>query len=338
MATNVTLHVFQGGIEPVPEMCMFCGAPLEEEKFETFTVQIGHSPPRPIELPICFRDRSLAIIMLPDGRSQVLDSIADASMPVGAMTIASQGGAIGGIIFLAIAGTILTAKLARNLQRHQEGIKTTFTFKGVRRKFVAELEYLRNLSDDEYDELMAKANEKFAARLHANAPRPKTAEDLAAIAEREAEDSATFGMEETASQSQMSVEVTRSNSRKMLIVWGLVAVLALGLLVCISGGVAGLIFWSRRPAVEEAAKKLLPPAKEMKAKIKKIDRDQRTIRLLVGDGKYQTFRVTDATEFRDDTGVRMPEGLDAPSLREEEFVTILPTEDRQGLQWLKLAK
>jgi hypothetical protein len=102
--------------------------------------------------------------------------------------------------------------------------------------------------------------------------------------------------------------------------------------------VIGLLVWTKlpRPTPVEIAKKELAPPKEMKARIKTIDRGQRTMRLLVGDGKYQTFRIDAATEFRDEAGQRLPQGFDAPQLREEEMVTILPTNDRQGLQWLKL--
>ena len=53
----------------------------------------------------------------------------------------------------------------------------------------------------------------------------------------------------------------------------------------------------------------------IKARIKVIDRDQRTIKLLVRDGVSQTFRITPETEFRDVDGQRLPQGLDAPELR-----------------------
>jgi hypothetical protein len=267
----------------------------------------------------------------PDGHSETLDNIANTNpLDVGGTSIP--------IVFAATLGVIIVAKIAQNLQRHHESLKATFTFDGVKFKFASELDRLRNLSNKEYDAMMAEANERFAAKLHAYAAGPKSAEELVAIAQREAEDSATFGMEHTASQGEMSVEVTRSNSRKMLIVWGLVGVLSMMLLVCIASGVGGLIYWSRRPPAEAASKKQIVPAKEMKAKIKTIDRNQGTIRFLVGDGKYQTYRIGPGTEFRDESGQRLADGFDTPRLREDEFVTILPTDDQQGLHWVKLGR
>jgi len=156
--------------------------------------------------------------------------------------------------------------------------------------------------------------------------------------QRAAEDEATFGMEGAATKGEVSVEVSRANSRKMMKVWLAVGAISVLATLCIATGILGLILYqsSQEPVVEDPAKKKLPPAKEMKAKIKSIDKNGRTIRLLVGDGKYQTFHVTAETEFRDDSGQRLPEGLDSAAVREEELVTILTTEDRQGLRWLKL--
>lgn len=154
-----------------------------------------------------------------------------------------------------------------------------------------------------------------------------------------AEDAATFGMEGAIRQGDLSVEVTRSNSRRMVMVWLLVGAISVMLVSCIAFGAFSYVYLSHR--AEQAAagnvkKKVLPPPKEMKVLIKTIDRDQRTLRLLVGDGKYQTFPITTATEFRDPNGRRLPQGLDAPELIEEELAMILMTDDRQGLQWLKL--
>ena len=136
MATNVAIHVFHGGIEPVPSMCMFCGEPLEEENFEKFMVQIGHSQPRTLELPICSRDRSLATALLPDGRNHTLDMIANA-VPMGLLTV--------------------TAKLAQ-FATPSGGHQDSVNIQGVRRRFVAERAFA-HLSPKEYDKLMAKANE-----------------------------------------------------------------------------------------------------------------------------------------------------------------------------------
>ena len=153
------------------------------------------------------------------------------------------------------------------------------------------------------------------------------------------EDAATFGMDGAASQGDISVEVTRTNSRKMMMVWLLVGAISAILVACVGVSLVGWAYFSRTPETKldgVARKKELPPPKEMKARLKNIDRAQGTLRLLVGDGKYQTFRVTDSTEFRDQAGLRLPQGIESPELREEDLVTILPTDDRQALQWLKL--
>src|ERR1051326_6107631 len=94
------------------------------------------------------------------------------------------------------------------------------------------------------------------------------------------DDVSLFGMENTAGQSELAIKVTRSNSRKMLVVVGIVVVLSFVTLFCIGAGVIGMIVFSRRSQQEEIAKKKeLPPPVEMRAKIKNIDRSQRTIRL-----------------------------------------------------------
>ena len=59
MPTEVTIHVFRDGPELLPSMCMFCGDPLDEDDFQSFMMTIGPER-RPIKLPICRRDRSLA--------------------------------------------------------------------------------------------------------------------------------------------------------------------------------------------------------------------------------------------------------------------------------------
>ena len=157
--------------------------------------------------------------------------------------------------------------------------------------------------------------------------------------QQEAEDAATFGMDGVASQGEVSVEVTRSNTRKFAMTWLVVFGASILSLLCLITIALGLILWkySQTPQVAENPKeKQLPPAKELKARIKAIDRDARSLKLLVGDGKYQTFTIDASTEFRDQAGQRLGKGLDSPELREEETVTILTTDDRKTLRWLKL--
>lgn len=157
--------------------------------------------------------------------------------------------------------------------------------------------------------------------------------------QQEAQDEAQFGMTGAARTGDLSAEVSRKNSMKMVLVWLAVGVISLVLLTCIVSAVIVLMVLSQRPQVtpeEIAKKKELGPPKEIIARIKNINRDERTLKLLVGDGKYQTFRVTGDTVFRDNAGQPLARGFDAPELREEAMVTILTTQDRQGLQWLKL--
>ncbi len=130
-----------------------------------------------------------------------------------------------------------------------------------------------------------------------------TDEESADHERQEAEDTAMFGMDDVKSTGEASVEVTRSNSRKLLWVALAVGAIAVGLVTCISVSVVAYVIMSAKPAAtpeDLAKKKELVPPKEMKAKIKNIDRTASTIKFLVGDGKYQTLSVDNATEFLDE--------------------------------------
>lgn len=316
MPTTIRIHVFNGDqTELLPTMCMFCGQRLSEDEFQRVAVQMADGLTRPVLLPICGRERK------PGGL------YADGQLALNTATMAADP--VGGVI-------------AHHLRRHQERAGTTVTIANVHDKFAAELERLRHLTPKDYDALMAEANRTFIARIaEGSEEKLLTDEELAEIEQREAEDVSTFGMEGAASKADLSVEFTRKNSSKMVMVWLAVGAIAVVLVMCIAGGLIGYSLMSQKPEPtpeEVAKKKQPPPLKEIKAKIKNIDRDQRTIRLLVGDGKYQTFRITPETEFRDYGGERLPQGLDAPELRVDELALILPTEDRQGLQYLKLTR
>jgi hypothetical protein len=159
--------------------------------------------------------------------------------------------------------------------------------------------------------------------------------------QQEADDAAMFGMDDVKTTGAASVEVTRSNSRKLLWVALAVGVIAVVLVTCISVSVVAYVLMSAKPQLtpEEIAKKqeLIPP-KEMKARIKIIDRTAGSIKFIVGDGKFQTLSVENATEFLDSGGKPLPRGFDAPELHEDVWVVILTTADRKGLQWVKVAK
>jgi hypothetical protein len=154
----------------------------------------------------------------------------------------------------------------------------------------------------------------------------------------EAEDAATFDLGKTASKSEVEAEVRRSGNWTTLLLVVIVGFLSVALVMCVAASVGVYYFVKslQPPAAELAAKKPANPPKEIKARIKEIDRNQNSIRLLVGTGKYQTYQITAETQFFDAAGERLPQGLAAPQLRQEENVTILPTEDQQALQWLKL--
>jgi hypothetical protein len=316
MPTTIRIHVFNGDqTELLPTMCMFCAQPLAEDEFQRVAVQFADGLTRPLPMPICSRDRK------PGGL------IADGQI---ALHTATMGTDPVGVL------------IAHHLRQHQERAGTTVTILNIHDQFAAELERLRHLTPKEYDALMAEANNAFIAKIaEGSAEKLLSDEELAEIARRESEDVSTFGMDGAASQADLSVEFTRKNSRKMLTVWLIVGAISVVLVTCITGSIGAYLFWSRKaaPTPEEIAKKKeLPPPKEIEARIKNIDREQRTIKLLVRHGVSETFRITPETEFRDSDGKRLPQGLDAPELRENEMAFILPTADRRGLQYLKLTR
>ena len=153
------------------------------------------------------------------------------------------------------------------------------------------------------------------------------------------EDAAMFGMEGAAGTGEVSVEVTRTNRKKFMIFALLVGVLSVMLVMCIAVSLVVYVVYRKDPEQEEGiGLKKPPPAppKEMKARIKEVDVGQNTLRMLVGVGKYQTFQINAQTEFFDAAGKRLPTGLAALEDFKDADVTILQTDDRQGLQWLKL--
>jgi hypothetical protein len=153
-------------------------------------------------------------------------------------------------------------------------------------------------------------------------------------------DSELFGMGKVADPGEASVEVTKSNRNKFLLFVGVVGVLAVALVLCIGVSVGAYFFLANRkvdPAQEEGAgkKKKLDPLTEQKARIKQIDVGQHAITLVVGLGKVQTFEIGNDTRLLDGDGKRLG-GLADLQTHQDAFVTILMTDDRQGLQWLKL--
>ncbi len=318
MPTTIRIHVFHGDqTELLPTMCMFCAQPLTEDEFQRVAVQLADELTRPVLLPICSRHP----------RSGGLHADGN-PVPI---TVA-KGMDIGPV----------GAVIAHHVRLHQESAGTTVTIPHVHDAFAAELERLRHLTPAEYDALMAEANKAFIAKIAGGSvEKLLTAEELAEFEQRAVEDVSAFGMEGAVRKADLSVEFSRRNSRKMMILWLIVGAIAVVLVTSIAVGVGAYLVFGQKPQVAkgEADQKKQPlPLKEIRAKIKNIDRDQRTIRLLVGDGKYQLFRITPETEFRDFGGQRLPQGLDAPELRVEEFALIMPTEDRQGLQYLKLTR
>jgi hypothetical protein len=152
------------------------------------------------------------------------------------------------------------------------------------------------------------------------------------------EDAAIFGMEGAAGTGEVSVEVTRTNRKKFMIFVLMVGVLSVMLVMCIAVSLVVYLVYRKDPEQDKIAQAEPPPPppKEMKARIKEVDVGQKTLRMLVGVGKYQTFQITAQTEFFDAAGKRLPTGLAALEEMKDADVTILQTEDRRGLQWLKL--
>ena len=153
-------------------------------------------------------------------------------------------------------------------------------------------------------------------------------------------DSELFGMGKVTGPGEASVEVTKSNRNKFLLFVGVVSVLAVSLVLCIGVSVGAYFFLANRkadPTQEDGAgkKKKLEPVTEQKARIKQIDVGQHAITLIVGFGKVQTFEIGNDTRLLDVNDNRLG-GLADLEAHKDAFVTILMTDDRQGLQWLKV--
>jgi hypothetical protein len=299
MATNIRIQVYQGDrVELLPAMCMFCGHPLGEEQYQPVDVQIGQTV-RKLAFPICLVDKLPEQLLAPDGRSEP------------------------------VAGV--------NPQRYQPYLVATFAFQNVNAKFAQELERLRNLPHDQYDPQMAQSHEALQAVLQGK----PTADAMDAEEHRrqteaqEAEDEATFQLEKAAGTGDVSKAETKASSRKLIWICLIAGVLGLLLVMCIAVGISAYSFFSPK-AKEQDKTTELPPPKEMKAKIKLIDRDRGTISVLGIDSKRYPFKITDATEFFDREGNPLPQKLGDPKIHEEEYCVVLPTQDRSALQWLKL--
>lgn len=304
MATTVRIHVFRGGcVELLPPMCMFCGAALPEAQFQFFTVQVGQGTTRKIALPVCGNDRLAAHSVTGDANLQ--------------------------------------ADPGRNLSRYQQYIEAVFAIGDIHSAFMKALGEIRAQPEAQYDAALTKVKQLHTAILAGH-----PAADVAAEEERrkqkeldEVVDSAMFGIEGAATTGEVSVEVARSNRNKFLIVGCVVAVLTVLLVTCIAGGLIGYSLISHTPTPDEVAKKKpLDPPKQMNARIKEIDVGRNALKLLVGAGKYQTFTVTPQTEYLDAAGEPLPGGFAALQKHKDADVTILPTDDREGLRWLKLRK
>ncbi len=321
MPTMICIHVFRGDQpELLPAMCMFCARPLTEDEYQQVVVKIGAGSARPIALPICAGDRLPGGVLYPDGHGQ-------ANVNTVAMGVASG---------------VLGAALAHNLQRQQEGMRTTFTFKNIHDKFASELERLRNLTPAQYDQMMAQANQAFAHKIAAGTL--QTEEDALRVREKEQQqvaDAAVFGLQDAAGKGKVAGEVTRSSGNKFLIASLIVGAVSVLALLCISTSVIGYLLMNRSEWGDDAGKKkklAVDPPKELRAKIKIVDKEQGTIQFLLPGSARATYRVADDTVFYDRAGNRLEQGIGTPALAIDEYCVILPTEDRKGLQWLKLTE
>ena len=313
MPTTIQIHVFRGDQpELLPAMCMFCAKPLNEDEYQSVVMKVGDIA-RPVPLPICSRDRLPGGVLYPDGHGQM-----------NVNTVAA-GAAFG----------VLGAVIAHNVQRHQQGNRATFTFRKVHDQFASELERIRNLSPAEYDRMMAKANQAFAAKI---AGSEGAAEDDRRRQEKEQQqvlDEATFGLQDAVGTGKVTDEVTRSSQTQFMMVALVVGVLSVLLLICISSAVIAYVIFTRKPDdTPVAVKPGIEKPKEQMAKVKVIDTDERTITFLMPKSAKLTLKYSDQTEFFDRQSNRLTQGIAAVNL--EDYCVILQTDDRKGLQWLKL--
>jgi hypothetical protein len=303
MTTTIRIHVYQGDrVELLPAMCLFCGHPLGEEQFQHVDARIGQAAHR-LALPICLVDKLPDPALTPDS---------------GAAPVAGA-----------------------NPPRYQPYLTAAFTFAGANSRFAQELERLRNLPTDQYDAQMAQSNEILQSLLQG-----KPTDDAIQAEEhrreteaQEAEDEATFGLAGAARTGDVSRAETRASSRKLLWISLIAGALGVLLVMCIGVSILAYTVFSRTPEPtpeELAKKKAIAAPKEMKAKIKLIDRERDSLTVLGADSKRYSLKVANTTDFFDREGNLLPLGINDPRVREEEFCTILQTADRLGLQWLKL--
>ena len=203
--------------------------------------------------------------------------------------------------------------------------------------FVQELDRLRNLPATQYDAQIIQINETLQGLLHG----VQTTDALEAAERRklreqdEVEDESTFHLEKAARTGEVSAEETKASIRKLIFLCVIAGALGVTLVACIAGGVIGYSFWQQKPAEVDQAKNKEPPPKEMKAKIKTINLDEKRIKFLMFTSKTEVYHIEADKKFFERDGQALP-GLDAPQLKAEEYCVILPTENRQALQWLML--
>jgi len=156
---------------------------------------------------------------------------------------------------------------------------------------------------------------------------------------RLAADNSEFGLDNAVGTGDAVAEVTSTSSNKLLLIGLIAGAISILLVACMTAAYLGYAMTKRKDdpnAADMAKKQRLAPAEEVKAKIKEIDRDAKTIRFLLSTNKRMTYAVTDRTEFADREGNALPMGLQDAALREEEYCVILPTDDQTSLHWLKL--
>jgi hypothetical protein len=155
---------------------------------------------------------------------------------------------------------------------------------------------------------------------------------------RLAEDSTEFGLDNAVGTGDAVAEVTTTSGNKLVLIGLIAGVISVLLVACITALIIGYQMTKRKadPAADQAKIQQFERAEEAKAKIKRIDRDAKSIRFLMFNDARKTYQITDRTEFFDPENNVLPMGLDDAALREEQYCVILPTDDQISLRWLKL--
>jgi hypothetical protein len=155
---------------------------------------------------------------------------------------------------------------------------------------------------------------------------------------RLAEDGSTFGLDDALGTGDATAEVTATSSNKLLLIGIIAGAIAILLVACITAGFIAVAMSKRAGEVgtDVAKNPQFVPAQELKAKIKKIDPESRTIHVILFNDARKKYSVTDRTEFFDREETLLKAGLDDAALREEEYCVLLPTDDQKSLRWLKL--